>query len=127
MKRAGLATIAALLFFATPVFAQDPTVVDAEKYVVEFENDHVRVVRITYGPGDKSVMHDHPASVSVMLSAGMIRMHFADGSTEDIEATDGQTMWMDAGSHLPENIGDEAFEVIQVELKMPEKMEEGCN
>lgn len=34
---------------------------------------------------------------------------------------------MDAQSHVPENIGDEAFEVIQVEMKMPEKKEEGCN
>jgi hypothetical protein len=26
---------------------------------VEFENDQVRVLRITYGPHEKSVMHAH--------------------------------------------------------------------
>ena len=129
MKRAGLAALAALLFLVTPVQAQDPTVVDAEKYVVEFENDHVRVLRITYGAGDKSVMHEHPDAVSVMVSGGTIRMHMPDGSSEDVESSDGQTMWMDAQTHLPENVGDGNVEVILVEMKKKkkDKKEEGCN
>lgn len=127
MKRAGLTTLSALLLFSTPLLAQDPTVVDADKYVVELENDYVRVVRITYDAGDKSVMHDHPASVSVMLSGGTVRMNFPDGTSEEIVTSDGEVLWMDAGSHLPENVGEEEFEVIQIELKMAEKKEEGCN
>ncbi|MFC2094014.1 hypothetical protein ACFLSH_00155 [Bacteroidota bacterium] len=35
-------------------FAQDAAKVDPKHYKVEFENDDVRVLRITYGPGEKS-------------------------------------------------------------------------
>jgi quercetin dioxygenase-like cupin family protein len=129
VKRAALATLAALLFFATPVLAQDPTVVDADKYVVDFENDYVRVLRITYAPGEKSVMHEHPAGVSVMLAGGTIRMHLPDGTSEDLVSTDGEAMWMDGVTHLPENVGDGNVEVILVEMKKRKKKEkeEGCN
>src|SRR5450755_172828 len=39
--------------------AQDPVKVDAKHYKVEFENDSVRVLRITYPAHEKSVMHHH--------------------------------------------------------------------
>ncbi len=34
----------------------DPLAVDPGHYTVEFENEHVRVVRIRYAPGDASSM-----------------------------------------------------------------------
>jgi quercetin dioxygenase-like cupin family protein len=37
--------------------ADDPVRVDSKHYKVEFENDRVRVVRISYAPGERSVMH----------------------------------------------------------------------
>src|SRR2546422_5729557 len=39
--------------------APDAVKVDPKHYKVELENDRVRVVRITYGPREKSVMHGH--------------------------------------------------------------------
>ncbi len=123
MRHFSLAAIGLLLVFATPALAQDPTVVDSDKYVVEFENDHVRVLRIAYGPGDKSVMHEHPAAVAVMLSGGTMRMHFPDGTSEDLESNDGDANWSDAVTHLPENLGDGRVEVILVEMKSPPKDE----
>jgi len=43
--------------------ADDPMKIDPKHYKVEFENDRVRVVRIKYKPGEKSVMHSHPESI----------------------------------------------------------------
>jgi quercetin dioxygenase-like cupin family protein len=37
---------------------------------VEFENEQVRVLRIGYGAGEKSVMHEHPNAVAVFLTDG---------------------------------------------------------
>jgi len=48
--------------------AQDPVKVDPNHYKVEFENAQVRVLRIHYGPREKSVMHYHPATVAVFLT-----------------------------------------------------------
>jgi hypothetical protein len=45
--------------------AQDPVKVDPKHYKVEAENKQVRVLRSTYGPGEKSVMHGHPACVGL--------------------------------------------------------------
>ena len=36
VRQVSLAAIGLLLVFATPALAQDPTVVDSDKYVVEF-------------------------------------------------------------------------------------------
>ena len=123
MRRFSLAAIGLLLVFSTPAVAQDPAVVDSDKYKVEFENDQVRVIRISYGPREKSVMHEHPDAVAVMLSGGTMRMHFPDGTSEDLESNDGDANWSDAVTHLPENIGDGRVEVILVEFK-PEPEEE---
>jgi len=37
--------------------AQDPVEVDPRHYTVEVENEKVRVLRIKYGPREKSTMH----------------------------------------------------------------------
>jgi hypothetical protein len=95
----------------------DPVVVDPKHYKVEFENATVRVLRIKYGPKEKSTMHGHPAIVGVMLTDGHIKFTYPDGKTEEIQATAGQVLNFPALEHLPENLGDKPFEVIAVELK----------
>jgi quercetin dioxygenase-like cupin family protein len=84
---------------------------------VEFENEQVRVLRISYGAGEKSVMHEHPASVAVFLTDGKVKFTTPDGKSREDSAKAGSTQWTPAGKHLPENIGDKPFELILVELK----------
>lgn len=102
---------------AAPAMAQDPVKVDAKHYKVEFENAQVRVLRITYGPHEKSVMHSHPSSVAVFLTDGSTKFTLADGKTLTGEVKAGMVQWEPGGKHLPENLGDKPFELILVELK----------
>jgi quercetin dioxygenase-like cupin family protein len=102
---------------AVPAFAQDPVKVDPKHYKVEFENEQVRVLRISYAAGEKSVMHEHPASVAVFLTDGQVKFTTPDGKSTEVPAKAGSTQWTPAGKHLPENIGDKPFELILVELK----------
>ncbi len=95
----------------------DPVVVDPDHYKVEFENDRVRVLRITYGPGEKSVMHEHPPDVAIFLTNLNIKFTFPDGRTEEVHGKAGETRWDAGGTHLPENLSDEPFEGILVEMK----------
>jgi quercetin dioxygenase-like cupin family protein len=95
----------------------DPVHVDSKHYTVEFENDNVRILRIKYGPREKSVMHGHPASVAVFLQDAQYRFTLPDGKVEDGTVSAGQVMYFDALEHLPENTGDQPFEVIAIELK----------
>ena len=103
--------------FSSNSLAQDAAEVDPEHYKVEFENDKVRVLRITYDAGEKSVMHSHPEGVVVFLSDGSGRFTYPDGKTEDMEFISGLTVWTEATTHQPENTGEGSFEIIQIEMK----------
>lgn len=98
----------------------DPTVVDPDRYKTEFENDAVRVLRISYGPGEESVMHYHPASVAVFLTGGDVRMTMADGTSTDASVPAGTATFSAGGEHRPMNLSDTAFEVLEIELKARE-------
>ena len=102
---------------AQPAGKADPVKVDPKHYKVEFENESVRVLRISYAPGEKSVMHYHPNSVAVYLSDGKSRMTTPDGKSQEMPAKAGSATWTAAGSHLPQNTGDKRLELILVELK----------
>jgi quercetin dioxygenase-like cupin family protein len=95
----------------------DPVKVDSKHYKVEVENDTVRVLRIRYGPREKSSMHGHPASIAVAITDAHAKFSFPDGTSQEMHMSQGQVMAIPAGDHLPENIGDKPFEVILVELK----------
>jgi quercetin dioxygenase-like cupin family protein len=98
-------------------YAQDATKVDPKHYKLEFENEQVRVLRVSYGPGEKSVMHAHPANVAVFLTDGQAKFTMPDGKSQDAPIKAGATRWGDGEKHLPENVGDKSFELILVELK----------
>ena len=95
----------------------DPAKVDPEHYKVETENDQVRVLRIRYGPKSKSVMHYHPASIAIAMTDANARFTYPDGRTEEMELKAGTVMAIPAGDHLPENLSDQPFEIILVEMK----------
>ena len=109
--------IALAMTIQTEAYGQDPTVVDAKHYTVVFENDQVRVLRISYAPGEESVMHEHPNSVAVFLADGDTEMKLDDGTTIKEITKSGEAIWTPAGKHLPKNIGDNKSELILVELK----------
>ena len=101
----GVLCATVLLVFAThAAIAQDAVKVDPQHYKVESENAQVRVLRITYGPHEKSVMHGHPTSVAVFLTDGQVQFTLPNGKTEERTWKAGQTMWLPAGKHLPENV-----------------------
>ena len=108
---------ASLCLAASLAQAQDPVRVDPKHYKVEFENARVRVLRITYGPHEKSVMHDHPGGVAIFLTDHHVKFTYPDGRTEERDAKAGQSLWNEAGKHLPENTSDNSLELILVELK----------
>lgn len=90
---------------------------DSKHDKVELENESVRVLRIAYGPGEKSVMHSHPNAVAVFLTDGMTRMTTPDGKSQNMPVKARGINWTVAGSHLPQNVGNKPFELILVELK----------
>ena len=103
--------------YASMLLAEDAVKVDPKHYTVLTENAQVRVLKVHYGAHEKSVMHSHPATVAVFLSAGSGRFTFADGKTQDFTFKPGDVQYSAAATHLPENTGDQAFDLVVIELK----------
>src|SRR5207253_4127818 len=104
------------LIVAVFASAQDPVRVDPQHYKVESENAQVRVLRIHYGPHEKSPMHYHPNSVAVFLTDGHVRFGLPGGKTDEQNFKAGETRWTVAGKHAPENLSDQPFDVALGEL-----------
>jgi quercetin dioxygenase-like cupin family protein len=97
--------------------SEDAVAVAPEHYDVVFENARVRVLRVHYAEGEKSVMHSHPANVAVFLSDGQTTFSLPGGKTSVSDVKAGQVRWSGAEQHRPENTGNAPLDLILVELK----------
>lgn len=112
-----IVVLVVLVAIVVPAFAQDPVKVAPKNYAVVLENAEVRVLRAVLGPGEKTPIHDHPATVVVPLTGGVGRFTLADGRTEEQTMVAGTPLWIGAEKHAVENVGKMKVEVIVVELK----------
>jgi mannose-6-phosphate isomerase-like protein (cupin superfamily) len=103
--------------YTSALFAEDAVKADPKHYTVLTENAQVRILKVHYGPHEKSVMHSHPATVAVFLTAANGRFTYPDGKTQDFSVKAGETQYGASTTHLPENTSDQAFDVIVIELK----------
>jgi quercetin dioxygenase-like cupin family protein len=103
--------------FVPIVLAQDPVKVDSKHYTVVTENDQVRILKVHYGPHEKSIMHSHPAAVAVFVTDGKGVFSLPDGKKQPFAAKAGDSQYSAAGTHLPENTSDNGMDLILVELK----------
>jgi len=90
---------------------------DPAHYSVSFENELVRLLRVKYGPGERSTMHAHSASCVIFLTDQTFDFTLPDGTTEPASVPAGALGCGDSNVHLPENIAADAAEFIMVEFK----------
>jgi len=117
MRRLILMFLFGLALAVPAAMAQDPVKVDPKHYKVEVDNSQVRVLRVRYGPHEKSVMHSHPIGVVVFLTDAHIRFHLPGGKSEVRDGKAGTAQMTPEETHLPENLGTRAFEAILIEIK----------
>jgi quercetin dioxygenase-like cupin family protein len=117
MRRMMWAIFFGLAVLVPSVMAQDPVKVDPKHYKVEIENSQVRVLRVKYGPREKSLMHSHPFGVVIYLTDAHIRFHLPGGKSEVRDGKAGTAQMTPEETHLPENLGAKTFEAILIELK----------
>jgi len=102
-----------------PLTDLDPVKVDPKHYTVDFENDQVRVVRVRIGPNESTPMHEHVRKrVATFLTDQNFRAINADGATEAATNKAGAVIWGEGPlRHREQNLSDEPFEALMVELK----------
>lgn len=97
--------------------AQDPTKVEPKHYKLNFENEHVQVLSVYYGPHEKSAMHDHPGGVVVSLTAAHLRFTDENGKVREVYSKPGESRWYPPFKHKVENLGDTTYEAVYVGIK----------
>jgi oxalate decarboxylase/phosphoglucose isomerase-like protein (cupin superfamily) len=95
----------------------DAVTIAPHLHEIIFENDKMRVLKVTVKPGDTAGMHWHPENINYILKPGKLRFNKPDGSTVDVDLTEGQVTSSPESSHAVENIGDSEVQTVQVELK----------
>lgn len=106
--------------FSSVSYGQQDVVADPVHHKLEFENNCVRVVRVNFGPGEKSAaFFDAKAVVIVSLTGSEgTKLNFPDGNSITTPPTKlGQVSWAPPGRIQPENIGKSRTEILVIEPK----------
>lgn len=110
--------VATLVLFALGVAsAQDPTKVEPTHYKLAFENESVQVIDVHYGPHEKSIMHDHPGGVVVVITSGHLKFTDQHGNVQEVFAKAGESRWFPPFKHRVENLGDTPYNAVYVGIK----------
>ena len=118
MKTWKALTVASLVILSSGIaVAQDAVKADPAHYKVVFENASVRVLKISYAPGGKSVMHQHPDAMAVFLAASKVRFTLPDGKSEDSDVAIESALYTPAGTHNPTNVGTGPVDALLIEFK----------
>ncbi len=129
MQRLTAGILAAGLFFggaAQSIWAADPLQVAPEMYKLLFENERVRVMEVTFKPGEKIAEHSHPDHYAYVAEAGQLKITKPDGTVSNADLKAGQVMWIPAETHRAENTGTTQVRLVVNELKeKPMKMKTG--
>jgi len=95
----------------------DPVKIDPKHYKVEFENSQVRVLRARIEPHGVAPLHVHSVNrITVFLTDQQFRVTDGKGKTEIVTHKAGDAVWGTPTKHREENLSDEPFEVIAVEI-----------
>jgi quercetin dioxygenase-like cupin family protein len=98
---------------------QDAVKLSPQYYKVLLENDQVRVVEYRLKPGEKEIMHSHPAGVLYGFGDAKLKVTYPDGRIEEIVATGGEAHWRNPVTHALENVGNIEAHALVVEPKNP--------
>ena len=115
-----LMLVASTAVFSSGSYGQQDVVADPGHHKLEFENNCVRVVRVIFGPGEKSAAPFDAKGVVIVSITGSegTKLNFPDGNSVTTPPTKpGQVSWAPSGRIQPENIGKSRTEILVIEPK----------
>ena len=130
-KRIAAPILLACLVLPLTAAAQEPAEIDPvqefpDKYMVLYENEHVRVVEYALEPGERDGTHTHPPKLSYVLASGTLRITPEGAEPFLSEEETGAAHWSERlGRHDAENVGDTTVRILLVEVKAAAKPGDG--
>ena len=129
MNRIAVASIALVAFSLGAVGARalpqellDAVTAAPNLYAVGYEDDAIRILRVEYGAGDRSPMHHHPASCSIIVNSQSWESMDPDGVVIPGFADAGMFACENGYSHGMENTGEEPAGVFIIEFKGTDRL-----
>ena len=96
----------------------DPVKIDPKHYKLEFENAQVRVLRVKIEAHGTAPMHEHSLNrVTVFLTDQEFRVKDSHGEIKIMKHKAGDAVWGTPTTHTEENLSNNPFEVVAIELK----------
>jgi hypothetical protein len=96
----------------------DPLKVDPGHYTLEFENPQVRVLRVKIPPHGVAPMHEHSTDrVTVFLTDQNFQTKDSTGKVATVEHKAGDVAWGTSIEHSEQNLSNQPFEAVTVEIK----------
>jgi uncharacterized RmlC-like cupin family protein len=96
----------------------DPVKIDPKHYKLEFENPQVRVLRVKIEAHGTAPMHEHSLNrVTVFLTDQVFRVKDSHGEIKIMKHKAGDAVWGTPTTHTEENLSNDPFEVVAIELK----------
>src|SRR5258706_7086206 len=96
--------------------SMDAAMVAPDLYKVAKDTMGIRVLEVTYKPGDSSALHNHPDYVLYVIDGGKAQMTAKDGSMKMNELKSGMIAINGAGTHSVKNTGTTTMRAILVEV-----------
>lgn len=94
----------------------DPLTAAANVYKFINENNQMRVLGVTFKPGDTAKMHHHPQHMAYVLKGGKLKL-LSGGKTQELDLKEGSAVFLGEQNHEATNVGDTIIDLIVVELK----------
>ena len=95
-----------------------PEEVSPDVYQVIFESDDVKVLMVTFAPGQSDNMHEHGVITYYTIRGGKLKNTLSDGTVKEMEVSDG---FVGHGNtivkHQMQNVGEDTAQVLIVEHK----------
>ncbi len=108
----------------TPAFGQDKMGKKMEKAAVKegtiktvIDNEKVKVMEVTYKPGEGSPSRDRGARVTHAISGGTMMRILPDGKTSNRVWKTGETQWFPAETFGNKNVGKTTVKFLVVQPK----------
>jgi len=96
---------------------RDPLKIDARHYSLDFENERVRVIRLTLKADEAVPMHDDVDALAVCIQECHLRFTEPGGHIQDVHMASGETRFLYGDTHSTRNLNTQPMEIVFIELK----------
>ena len=96
---------------------RDPLKIDAKHYRLDFENERVRVLRLTLKADEAVPMHDDVDAMAVCIQECHLRFTEPGGRIQDVHMETGEARFLYGDTHSTRNLNTQPMEMLFIELK----------